>query len=279
MYLSKNTRRLLGLITSLVLLFLFSPIAYVFLLAFNKERSIIFSSFSTKWWGVAWKNEEVRTALVGSIKTALTAALLAIILGTLLSLAVHRYSFFGRNTLSFLVVLPIALPGIVTGIALNSAFRRITDVRVFGLHPFRTILGTQLGFRTLVVAHATFCIVVVYNNVLARLRRLPGNLDEASADLGGRPWQTFLFVTLPLLRSALFAGALLALALSFDEIVVTTFTAGNSFKTLPQFIFQNISRPNQLPVVNVVAMVVVLLSIVPARLAQRLAGDQGGPAR
>jgi putative spermidine/putrescine transport system permease protein len=279
MYLSAAARRLLGAITALVILFLFAPIAYVFLLAFNKPASIIFSSFSTKWFPVAWHDTDVRTALLGSVKTALAAALIAVVLGTLLSLAVQRYSFFGREALSFLVVLPISLPGIVTGIALNSAFRRILDTKVFGGHPFRAVFGSELGFRTLVVAHATFCIVVVYNNVLARLRRLPGNLDEASADLGARPWQTFWLVTVPLLRSALLAGALLALALSFDEIVVTTFTAGNSFKTLPQFIFENYSRPVDLPIVNVVAMVVVLLSIVPAWLAQRLAGDQAGPAR
>jgi putative spermidine/putrescine transport system permease protein len=279
MNLSPLARRTLGTLTALILAFLFAPIAYVFLLAFNKERSIIFSGFSTEWWSVAFRNEEVRTALWGSVRTALVAALLAVVLGTLLSLAVHRYEFFGRQTLSFLVVLPIALPGIITGIALNSAFRRMLDVSIFGRQPIKTLLGSQLGFRTLVVAHATFCIVVVYNNVLARLRRLPGNLDEASADLGARPWQTFWYVTFPLLRSALFAGALLALALSFDEIVVTTFTSGNSFKTLPQFIYQNVSRPNQLPIVNVVAMVVVLVSIIPAWFAQRLAGDQGGPTR
>lgn len=147
----------------------------------------------------------------------------------------------------------------MTGIALNSAFRQI--------------LGVRLGFLTLVIAHATFCIVVVYNNVLARLRRLPGNLEEASADLGADTFQTFLYVTLPLLRSALFAGGLLAFALSFDEIVVTTFTSGSGFKTLPQFIYGNISRPVRLPIVNVVSVTVVALSILPAWLAQRLTGE------
>jgi putative spermidine/putrescine transport system permease protein len=265
MRLSPLARRALALLTAAALVFLFAPILYVVLLSFNKERSIIFSSFSTKWWGVAWHNPDVRQALWGSVKAAFLASFIALLLGTAAALAVHRFKFFGREVLSFLVILPIALPGIVTGIALNAAFRQV--------------LGIKLGFLTMVIAHATFCIVVVYNNVLARLRRLPGNLDEASADLGARPFTTFVTITFPLLRSALFAGALLAMALSFDEIVVTTFTAGASTKTLPQFIFARFSRPNELPVVNVVSVTVILISIIPAWLAQRLAGDQGGPPR
>ena len=256
MHLSPTARRVLALMTGLVLVFLYAPIVYVGLLAFNRSRSLIFSGFTLRWWGEAWRNDEVRTALVGSLRTAAVATSLALVLGTLASIAVHRYRFFGREAVSFAVVLPIALPGIVTGVALNAAFRQI--------------LGIRLGFLTLVVAHTTFCIVVVYNNVLARLRRLPGNLEEASADLGADTFQTFRFVTLPLLRSALLAGGLLAFALSFDEIVVTTFTAGPSTKTLPQFILAKVARPNDLPVVNVVSVTVVLLSIVPAWLAQRL---------
>jgi len=186
---------------------------------------------------------------------------IALILGSLASYAVHRFTFFGRDTVSLLVVLPIALPGIVTGVALNSAFRQV---------------GFDLGFVTLVVAHATFCIVVVFNNVVARLRRLAPNVDEASADLGADVFQTFRYVTFPLVRSALFAGALLAFALSFDEIVVTTFAAGPGIQTLPQWIFNNMFRPNQLPTVNVVAVIVITLSIVPVYLAQRLSADPTG---
>jgi putative spermidine/putrescine transport system permease protein len=266
MRLSSLARRALATLTGAALVFLFSPILYVMLLSFNKERSIIFSSFSTKWWGIAWRNPDVRQALLGSAKAATWASFIALILGTLAALAVHRFKFFGREVLSFLVILPIALPGIVTGIALNSAFRQV--------------LGIKLGFVTMVIAHATFCIVVVYNNVLARLRRLPGNLDEASADLGARPFTTFRTITLPLLRSALGAGALLAMALSFDEIVVTTFTAGASTKTLPQFIFSRFSRPNDLPIVNVVSVSVILISIIPAWLAQWVSsGERNGDAR
>ena len=243
----------------MVMVILYAPLFYVLLLSFNRARSVIYSGFTTKWWGQAFCDDAVRAALAGSVKTATAATIVALILGTLASLAVHRFSFFGRDVVSFAVILPIALPGIVTGIALNAGFRQV--------------LGWQLGFLTLIVAHATFCIVVVFNNVLARLRRLPGNLEEASADLGADTFQTFRYITFPLLRSALVAGGLLAFALSFDEIVVTTFTAGARVTTLPQFILGNYSRPNSLPIVNVVSVTVLALSILPAWLAQRLTAD------
>ena len=178
--------------------------------------------------------------------------------GALIMVGDTFHNFLDGILLTAVFVTDVQL-GIVTGIALNSAFRQV--------------LGIRLGFKTLVIAHTTFCIVVVYNNVLARLRRLPGNLEEASADLGAGAGQTFWYVTFPLLRSALFAGGLLAFALSFDEIVVTTFTAGAGFTTLPQFILGKVTRPNELPVVNVVAVTVVLLSIIPAYVAQRIAGE------
>ena len=159
------------------------------------------------------------------------------------------------------MIIPIALPGIVTGIALNSTFTQF--------------LGMDLGLFTIVVGHATFCIVVIYNNVIARLRRLSGSFEEASADLGATPWQTFRLVTLPNMRTALVAGALLAFALSFDEIIVTTFTIGAGDETLPIWIFNNISRPNSLPIVNVVAVLVILISIIPVYFAHRLTRDEG----
>ncbi len=259
MHLSLTARRLLAAISGIVMVVLYAPLFYVLLLSFNRARSIIYSGFTTKWWGQAFRDQAVRAALSGSVKTATAATIVALILGTLASLAVHRFTFFGRDVVSFAVILPIALPGIVTGIALNAGFRQV--------------LGWQLGFLTLIVAHSTFCIVVVFNNVLARLRRLPGNLEEASADLGADTFQTFRYVTFPLLRSALVAGGLLAFALSFDEIVVTTFTAGARVTTLPQFILGNYSRPNSLPIVNVVSVTVLALSILPAWLAQRLTTD------
>jgi putative spermidine/putrescine transport system permease protein len=191
---------------------------------------------------------------------ALLATSIALLLGTLVSLALQRYSFFGRDAVSLLVILPIALPGIVTGIALNNAFRTILDLR--------------LGLLTIVIAHATFCIVTVFNNVIARLRRMGGSLEEASADLGAGMWTTLRLVTFPQLRSALLAGGLLAFALSFDEIIVTTFTAGSGVTTLPIWILDNLFRPNQAPIVNVIAVVLVLVSIIPIWIAQRVAGAE-----
>ncbi len=184
-------------------------------------------------------------------------------LGTLASLAVARYDFFGREVITFAVILPIALPGIVTGLALQAT---ILDV----LGP----MGVRFGLMTIVIGHATFCIVVIYNNVIARLRRTAGNLDEASADLGADTWQTFRYVLLPQLRTAMLAGGLLAFALSFDEVIVTIFTAGAQ-QTLPIWIFAALARPDDQPVINVVALFVLLASIVPIYLAVRLGGAGG----
>jgi putative spermidine/putrescine transport system permease protein len=210
------------------------------------------------WWSRAFHNHGVRSALWTSIQAGLGATAIALLLGTLAAVAVARYRFFGRESVSFLVVLPIALPGIVTGMALNSTFTQV--------------LGVDLTLFTIIVGHATFCIVVVYNNVIARLRRLGGSLEEASADLGAHTWQTFRYVTFPQMRSALIAGGLLAFALSFDEVIVTTFTAGNK-ETLPIWILTNLSRPNQLPVVNVVGVVVILLSVIPVYFAVKIASE------
>ena len=262
MHLSRSARILLRVAAFGGLAFLYAPLLVVAVLSFNTSKSFTWPprSYTTHWWSVALHNVGARNALFVSVRLAFVAALVAVVLGTMLAFALQRFSFFGRQTLSFAIVLPIALPGIVTGIAMNSGFRT---------------LGIELGFVTLVVAHATFCIVLVYNNVVARLRRLSPNLEEASADLGADTFQTFRHVTFPLVRSALLAGGLLAVALSFDEIVVTTFTSGQGSQTLPQWIFDNLARPNQLPVVNVVATAVVLLSIVPVWLAQRLADGSG----
>ena len=191
--------------------------------------------------------------------TAIFATAIALILGSLAAAAITRYDFFGRDTSSLLFVLPIALPGIVTGIALNNVFTNF-----FG----------KLTFFTIVIGHATFCIVVVFNNVAARYRRLGTNLQEASMDLGASRFTTFRLVTFPLIRSALVAGGLLAFGLSFDEIIVTTFTAGAGQTTLPIWIFQNLFRPNQAPIVNVVAAALILISILPIYLSQRLTADK-----
>jgi putative spermidine/putrescine transport system permease protein len=247
--------------TGLTLVFVYTPIVVIALYAFNESRIQAWpiKGVTLEWFDRALHNPGARDALALSLKAAVGATLLALVLGTLASLAVARYRFFGRETISFLVILPIALPGIVTGMALNASFNTA---------------GVSLGLLTIVVGHATFCIVVVYNNAVARLRRTSQHLEEASADLGADTWQTFRYVTFPQLRSALLAGALLAFALSFDEVIVTTFTAGPD-QTLPIWILSNLSRPNQLPVVNVVAVFLILLSTIPVYLATRLTRDTG----
>jgi putative spermidine/putrescine transport system permease protein len=244
-----------------VLLFLFAPILLVVAYAFDAStiQSWPIKALTLHWFADTWADEEVRGALLLSIEVALVATGLAAVLGTLAALAVRRYAFFGRDAFSFALVLPLALPGVLTGMALNAYF---------------AILGWDLSFWTIVAGHATFCIVVIYNNAIARLRRLPDSLVEASADLGAGPWRTFRRVTWPMLASALGAGALLAFALSFDEVIVTTFTAGAQ-TTLPLWIFGAIRLGQHLPEVNVVVAAVLALTVIPVALAQRLMGEAG----
>jgi putative spermidine/putrescine transport system permease protein len=238
--------------------FLYVPLVVVVVYAFNASigQSWPIQEFTTKWFGIAWRSAQVRDALWNSLQVAVLATLLALVLGSLAAFAVHRFRFFGRNTVSLFLVIPIALPGIVTAIALNNSINQF---------------GIPFGVLTIFIGHATFCIVVVYNNVLARLRRTPGNLAEASMDLGADGWQTFKYVTWPSIRTAVVAGALLAFALSFDEIVVTNFTAGSTV-TIPKFIFNNIKLPRNRPIVNVVAVAVILVMLIPVYLEQRHAG-------
>jgi putative spermidine/putrescine transport system permease protein len=261
MNVDRRLKAVLRVFTALVLVIVYTPLVLVFVNSFNVDRTFTWPppGYTLHWWDLAFHSRGARDALLTSVEVALLATAVALTLGTLAALALRRTRFFGRNVVSLLIILPIALPGIVTGIALNNAFR--------------TMLGLELGFFTIVVAHATFCIVTVFNNVQARVQRLGPSLEQASADLGAGPFTTFRLVTFPMLRSALLAGALLAFGLSFDEIVVTTFTAGPQVQTLPIWIFQNLFRPNQAPVVNVVAAVLVLVSAVPIYLAQRLSGD------
>lgn len=262
---SLATRVLLRLGAAVTLAFIYFPLVVICVYAFNENISQTWpiESYTTKWFGVAWDDPDVRDALLLSVKAALGATVIAVVLGTLAALGVSRSRFFGRETISFLIILPIALPGILTGLALQSTILNFLDP-----------IGISFSIWTIVIGHATFCIVVLYNNAIARARRIGGNLDEASMDLGADAWQTFRFVTFPQLRTALLAGALLAFALSFDEVVVTIFTSGAQ-QTLPIWIFTNFARPRELPVVNVVALFVILASIVPVWIAMRLAGETG----
>jgi putative spermidine/putrescine transport system permease protein len=257
---STTGRWLLRIATAITLTFLYLPLLVIALYSFNGQRVQRWpiQELSLKWFSRALDNPGVRDALATSLQAGLGATAIALVLGTLASYAVARYRFFGRDTISFLVVLPIALPGIVTGMALNTTFTQV--------------LGVDLGLFTVIVGHATFCIVVVFNNVVARLRRTSTSFREASEDLGAHTFQAFRTITFPQVRSALVAGALLAFALSFDEVIVTTFTAGDR-QTLPIWILTNLSRPNQVPIVNVVAVLAIVLSLVPVYLAQRLTAD------
>lgn len=263
MRLSRRARVLLGVATAAGLSVIYVPLLVVLVNSVNVSTTFGWppTGFTLRWWQRTLDNDGARTALLTSVKVGLGATAIALLLGTMAAFAVQRYRWFGRDTVSFLVILPIALPGIVTGIALNSAF---------------AAGGISLGYFSVIVGHATFCIVVVHNNVLARLRRTGTTLEEASADLGADSFQTFALVTFPQLRSALVAGGLLAFALSFDEIVVTTFTTAPGLQTLPLWIFDNLFRPNQAPVVNVVAAVLIVASIGPIWVSQRLSGDTAG---
>lgn len=242
------------------LAFMHLPILLIFLYAFTtEEKSYQFPppGLTTQWFAVAWNRPDVWAALTLSVKVASIATAVALVLGTLCAAAVSQTRFFGRETISLLVILPIALPGIITGIALRSAFS-MADI------PF--------SFWTIVLGHATFCIVVVYNNAVARFRRISGSLIEASMDLGADGFQTFRYVILPNIGTALLAGGMLAFALSFDEVIVTTFTAGQQ-STLPIWMLEELIRPRQRPVTDVVAMVVVMATFLPILGAYYLTRD------
>jgi len=251
----------LGAWTVLVVLFLWVPLAILLLYAFNSSniQSWPIPGFTLHWFSVAWHDSEAREAFWLSLKAAFAATAIAVVLGTMASFALARFRFLGREAISFILILPIALPGVITGIALRSFY-------VFGSVPY--------SLWTIVIGHATFCIVIVFNNVIARLRRAGTSLTEASMDLGADGWQTFRFVTFPVLSTALVSGALLAFALSFDEVIVTTFTAGAQ-NTLPIWIFGAIRQGQQLPEVNAVVFAVITLTVIPVWVAQRLARDTG----
>lgn len=256
----------LRLATGVALLFLYFPFALIFLYSFTTEDAAFTfppPGLTTKWFGVALARADMWRALTLSLQVAAIATTAALIFGTLAAAAVWRSQFFGREAVSFLLVLPIALPGIVTGIALRAAMG---------------LVDLDFSFWTIVIGHATFCIVVVYNNVLARFRRTGRSLIEASMDLGANGFETFRHVVLPHLATALLAGGMLAFALSFDEVIVTTFTAGQQ-QTLPIWIFAQLVRPRDRPVTNVVAFLVIAATFVPILLAHRLtqaSSDEGG---
>ena len=263
---SPAVRLLLRSGTWLVLGFLYLPLLILAIYAFNDSRAMAWPppGLTLHWFGEAAANPAVRAAFLNSLIAGASATGVALVLGTLAALAVQRFSFFGRDTIAFMLILPIALPGVITGIALQTTFKT---------------MGLTFGLPTIIVGHATFCVVIAYNNVVARLRRLPRTPEEASADLGADTLLTFRKITMPAMRTALLSGALLSFALSFDEIIVTLFTAGAGTQTIPIWIFTSIQRPTELPVVNVVALVLLLLSVVPVYLAQRIGGETASVTR
>ena len=251
-------------VVGFVLAFMYIPLFVVIINSFNAQQlsSWPIEDFSLYWWEFAANYEPIRLALLNSVIVATAAMVIASILGTLVAFALNRYEFFGKSTVNLLVVLPIALPGVVTGVAFSNTYSN-----------FLSPLGIDIGYFGLIVSHATFCIVMVFNNVFARLKRMNPSLQEASMDLGAGLWETFRLVTFPQFRSSFIAGALLAFALSFDEVYVTIFTAPPGVDTLPLWILKEMARPNQASVVNVVATVVILLSLIPVYISQRLARD------
>lgn len=265
MIMSRWVGVLLRIATATVLAFIYIPIGIIVLYSFNASKVATWpiQSFTLEWYVKAFNDPGIRAALLASVEAGLGATALSLLLGSLLALGVHRFEFFGREAIAFIVILPLALPGIVTGLALNTAFRAI---------------GIDFGLMTIIVGHATFCVVVIYNNAIARMRRTSRSFEEASADLGADTFSTFRRVTFPAIRTALVAGGLLAFALSFDEIIVTNFTSGAGIQTLPLWIFNNYQRPNQLPLVNVAAVLVLIISIIPVYLASRLTADPGSGA-
>jgi putative spermidine/putrescine transport system permease protein len=258
---TRATRIGLAVWTVGVIAFLWIPLIVIGLYAFNGSniQSWPITSWTLHWFSVTWHNPDARSAFRLSLEIGAITTAIALALGSMAAFAIDRFRFFGRESVSFLLILPIALPGIITGMALNS---------------FYVFAGISFSIWTIVIGHATFCVVVVYNNVLARLRRTSPSLVEASQDLGADGWQTFRFIVWPVLSTALVAGGLLAFALSFDEVIVTTFTAGAQ-TTLPIFILDNLKTGSQLPVINVVALFVIAVTVIPVALAQRLMRDTG----
>ncbi len=258
--LGRGAKITLSVIAALVIISTYVPLVVIVMNSFNANRVAGWPvvNFSLEWWEKALTNPAVHAAVLNSVVVAACATVIALILGTLASFALQRFKFFGRDVVNLLIILPITLPGIVTGVALSNTFYSVLDP-----------IGIKVGYAGMIIAHATFCVVMVFNNVIARLRRMNPNLEEASMDLGAGIGQTFRMVTFPQFRSAFIAGGLLAFALSFDEVVVTIFTAPPGVETLPLWIMNQMARPNEANQVNVVATIIIVLSLIPVYFSQK----------
>ena len=258
--LGRGTKITISVIAAIVVISTYVPLVVIVLNSFNANRVAGWpvANFSLEWWGNALTYPAVHAAVRNSVVGASAATAIALLLGTLSACALQRFKFFGRDVVNLLIILPITLPGIVTGVALSNTFYSVLDP-----------IGIKVGYMGMIIAHATFCVVMVFNNVIARLRRMNPNLEEASMDLGASIGQTLRMVTFPQFRSAFIAGGLLAFALSFDEVVVTIFTAPPGVETLPLWIMNQMGRPNEANQVNVVATIIILLSLIPVYFSQK----------
>lgn len=261
LYLSRSLKITISTIAILLLIAIYIPLLVIIVNSFNANKVAGWPvvNFSMEWWQKALTNEAMLQSLVHSLVVAAAATAIALLLGTLAAFALQRFKFFGRETVNLMIILPITLPGVVTGVALSNTFYQVLDPA-----------GIEVGYAGLIIAHATFCIVMVFNNVIARLRRMNPNLEEASMDLGAGIGKTFSLVTFPQFRGAFIAGGLLAFALSFDEVYVTVFTAPPGVDTLPIWIMNQMARPNEANQVNVVATIIILLSLIPVYVSQRM---------
>lgn len=262
--LGRGTKITLSVITALIIICTYIPLFVIVMNSFNANRVAGWpvTDFSLVWWEKALTNPAMHASVLNSIVVASAATAIALLLGTLSAFALQRFKFYGRETVNLIIILPIALPGIVTGVALSNTFYQVLDP-----------IGIKVGYMGMIIAHATFCVVMVFNNVIARLRRMNPNLEEASMDLGAGLMQTFRLVTFPQFRSAFIAGGLLAFALSFDEVYVTIFTAPPGVETLPLWFMNQMGRPNEANQVNVVATILILLSLIPVYISQRVSAQ------
>ncbi|MGR3315106.1 ABC transporter permease [Roseovarius indicus] len=237
----------LVVVVSLVMAFLYVPIWILIIYSFNDNRTLTWplTGFTTHWYEQLIRNEQLLTAIGNSFYVASCSTVLTLLVGVPAALALHRLRFPGKNVFRRLLLLPIALPGIVTGISMLNMFK---------------MFGFNLSLETVILGHATALLAVVVTQVFARLQRLPKSLAEASSDLGANPLQTFIHVTLPNIRTALIGAGLLSFVLSFDEIPVTFFLTGRD-NTLPMYIYSTMRR-GVTPEINAVGTIIVLMSLI-----------------
>lgn len=248
----------LKLFTALVLIGLYLPVAVLVVFSFNDNivTTLPLRSFTLEWYRKAFSNEDMLRAAMNSLYVAAAATALTLVIGTAAAFAIDRTDFYGKAVFKRLVVLPLVLPGIITGISMLNLFR---------------MMGLNLSLGTVILGHATALISVVVTQVYARLLRVNRRVEEASGDLGAKPWQTFLYVVLPNIRSALIGSALICFTLSFDEIPVTFFLTGRE-NTLPMYIYSTL-RKGITPEVNAIGTIIVAVSLILILLSVRLLGE------